>query len=198
MLAGAQVMSPAEPRQEPRSPAALLPARTSASTAPSAISQRARPNQAPIRRPAPTEASAMATKAGNGTRPWTRTSISASRPIPSTATESVRRPSRDGSRRGLTSGGGGGAPRPGYGYGLLTYGPCGANGGRYPVPGSVPAPMAGSAGAANAGGGTAPNGVGASPGGGGGTGVLDRPRPSSASSGDPVSPSAGMSSQAIR
>src|SRR6266704_2604430 len=135
MLAGAQVMSPAEPRQEPRSPAALLPARTSASTAPSAISQRARPNQAPIRRPAPTEASAMATKAGNGTRPWTRTSISASRPIPSTATESVRRPSRDGSRRGLTSGGGGGAPRPGYGYGLLTYGPCGANGGRYPAPG---------------------------------------------------------------
>src|SRR5438874_749280 len=63
------------------------------------------------------------------------TSTSATTPIDSSASESVSRPSRDGSRGGLTGGGGGGGgtPSPGYGYGLLAYGPYGANGARYPV-----------------------------------------------------------------
>ena len=188
------------------------------------------------------------------------TSTSATTPIDSSASESVSRPSRDGSRGGLTGGGGGGGgtPSPGYGYGLLAYGPYGANGARYPV-----LPLVGSAAGGGAAvkdmvggtslGGTGGGGVGygggvGGVGYGGGTGgrdrepfrfarmiaattrppmttqawfwpnrnepmlsavmiptittmiglVRDRPRPTSASSGEPVSPSDGMSSQPAR
>src|SRR5437867_1143282 len=165
--------------------------------------------------------------------------MSATRPSTSSVSESVKRPRRDGGRAGLvaTGGGGGGLPRPGYGYGLLAYGPCGANGGRYPgsVGGTVSVAAfwyigGGPTGAVVAAAGsrvrppqlcrlasrtaaptsTATTTIGrsspntkepadsaaASP-----TittrigEVPDRPRPNSASSGEPVSPSAGMSSQ---
>src|SRR5437763_4464027 len=179
------------------------------------------------------------------------TSTSATTPIDSSASESVSRPSRDGSRGGLTGGGGGGGgtPSPGYGYGLLAYGPYGANGARYPVLPLVGSAAGGGAAVKDMVGGTSLGGTGGGGVGyGGGTGgrdrepfrfarmiaattrppmttqawlwpnrnepmlsavmiptittmiglVRDRPRPTSASSGEPVSPPDGMSSQPAR
>src|SRR6266545_3411025 len=191
-------------------------------------------------------------------------SMSPSRPMASSPSESVKRPSRDGSRGGFR--GAGGAPRPGYGSGLLAYGPCGANGGRYPVDSVAGGGVVADGGNGAAGGGSLAGGVYAADGvyevgagydvgglyAGGGAApdvppdaaercselrftsrtaaaisatttshgrtlpntteptasmansatittragdVLDRPRPSSASSGEPVSPSDGIISQ---
>src|SRR5436190_13188439 len=185
--------------------------------------------------------------------PGVSASTSPTMPSASRVSDSVNRPSRDRGLAGRAGGGGGGAvTRPGYGNGLLSYGPCGANGGRYPVGSSTAGSTGGSAvvvgcavvigSAIIVGGG--PVGGGAAGGGAAGNGaprvrrllisttaaaitvpttrtprscpktkevaamvasaaatttstgeVRDRPWPNNASSGEPVSPSAGMSSQ---
>src|SRR4051794_39402399 len=100
----------------------------------SAIRPRARPNQAPTIRPSPIVASAAAKNAETGTCAPAALS-SASTPITTSTPKNVTRPSFDfsfgglGGFGGLTGGGPGGvADEP-------AYGPCGANGGRYPPDG---------------------------------------------------------------
>src|SRR5256714_7882244 len=228
MLAGCQVTSPAEPRTGRACSAAVAIPSMSASTIPSAIRPRDRPNQAPSTRPTPTMARATATYPANGIVPCPITSTSPTTPRPSRIREKVTRPRREGGRTGLT--GAGAVTSPGCGYGPLVYGPYGANGGWYPGVSTGP--------------------VGGAYGGGGGTGadpdrsptlrlisrtaarirpisrsrcsewensselaprkaaiptitttigeVLDRPRPSSASAGEPAFPPAGSDSQPPR
>src|SRR6266542_1097372 len=96
--------------------AALLVASTSASTRPGAMSQRARPNQAPTNRPNPTVASAIATYPGPLMLPPAR-SIAASTPSVRSMRDKVMRPNGERGRGGRGGSGGvtGGAPpRPGY------------------------------------------------------------------------------------
>src|SRR5438067_6325374 len=78
-----------------------------------AISQRARPYQAPATRPAATTASATAKYTLAGTRA-PATSISATIPTPNSASDSTRRPSGE---RGLAATGGGGGGGGGSGGG---------------------------------------------------------------------------------
>src|SRR6266511_602334 len=91
-------------------------ASTSASTRPGAMSQRARPNQAPTNRPNPTVASAIATYPGPLMLPPER-SIAASTPSVRSMRDKVMRPNGERGRGGRGGSGGvtGGAPpRPGY------------------------------------------------------------------------------------
>src|SRR5947199_216951 len=130
MLAGCQVTSPAEPLTGRACSAAVAIPSMSASTIPSAIRPRDRPNQAPSTRPTPTMARATATYPANGIVPCPITSTSPTTPRPSRIREKVTRPRREGGRTGLT--GAGAVTSPGCGYGPLVYGPYGANGGWYP------------------------------------------------------------------
>ena len=97
----------------------------------SAISPRARPNQAPTIRPSAIVASAAAKYAETGTLSAGHVRAAASRPITMSSAKNVIRPSFDFSRGGF--GGFGGLAGGGGGYGGCAepaHGPCGANGGR--------------------------------------------------------------------
>src|SRR5690242_12719994 len=123
-------MSPAEPLIPRTWLAVPVAASAITSTTPQAINPRDRPIQAPMTRPTPTIASATATYVAGAMRcEGVTASTNPTMPSASTVRDRVKRPSRDRGR--LTGGGGAGGAvtRPGYGYGLLTYGPCGANGG---------------------------------------------------------------------